>query len=255
MTTNLKDEFKPAFFERNARKLHTFCRLYFRYQVRGFHQLPQETSLLVGNHSALGMAELMCMTAGWWQHFGTRRRVTGMMHDFFIAMPVVGHYYRAIGAVPANRGNAQAALNAGHDVVVFPGGDLDACRPFYEPREVHFGKRRGYIHVALRAGVPIVPMATIGSHYTWPMAPGGAFLARALGLKALLRSERIPLPMTPMLLPARITTEFLPPIDAVAVMAGEEDEAAGIEKVHALVHGALVEAVRHMEHDRPHFPA
>lgn len=246
----LHDDFSPRFFEATGRALHAFCSVYFRYQVRGLERLPAGPCLMVGNHSGLGTAELLCMVAGWWRRFGTTRRVTGMMHDFFISVPGIGHYYRAIGAVHAGRENAAAALAAGHDVVVFPGGDLDACRPFYEPRKVHFGPRRGYLKVALQAGVPIVPMATIGSHYTMPMAPGGMLLSRALGLKRLLRAERVPLPLTPVLLPARITSELLPTIDVVGATAEIEDQAERLEQAHLLVHGALQDAVGRMQHHR-----
>ena len=192
----------------------------------------------------------MCLVAGWWRHFGTERPVSGMMHDFFLRVPGIGHYYRAIGAVSASRAACLAVLNAGRDVLVFPGGDIDACRPIHQPRRVDFGPRRGYIHVALDSGVPIVPMATIGSHYTCPMAPGGRLLARGLGLERRLRVHRVPLTLSPILLPARITSELLAPLDLVAATR-DLPEGGRIEAAHALVIGALRDAVSRMTHDRP----
>jgi 1-acyl-sn-glycerol-3-phosphate acyltransferase len=150
---------------------------------------------------------------------------------------------------PASREDAVVALKAGHDVLVFPGGDLDACRPFYQPRGVHFGPRRGYIRIALQAGVPVVPVATIGSHYTMLMAPGGAWLARILGLKKLLRTERVPLPLHLWPPPVRITSEALPAMDVIAAAAGMEDEAARVERAHELVYGAIRDAVANMRPD------
>lgn len=246
----LDDQFHPGFYHRAGRALDLFGRLYFRYRLRGLDRLPPTPCLIVGNHSALGTAELMCMLGAWWRHFGDRRRVTGMMHDFFISMPGVGHYYRAIGAVHASRQNAVAALDAGHDVLVFPGGDIDSCRPFYQPRRVFFGRRRGYLRVALAAGVPVVPLATIGSHWTTPMAPGGALLSRVLGLKKLLRAERIPLPLTSIWLPVRITSEALPALDVVAHTAGFADETERLEQAHQLVYGALSQAVAQLQHKK-----
>src|SRR5262249_21661644 len=148
---------------------------------------------------------------------------------------------KSVGAIRASRENAMTALRAGHDVLVFPGGDIDGARPFYEHRQVHFGERRGYVHVAQEANVPIVPLATIGSHYTIPMAPGGKLMARIFGLRKKVRIENVPLPVgwltsltatlatlatiaplevglpVAMLslvpIPARITSEFLDPID------------------------------------------
>jgi hypothetical protein len=148
MAHTFEDRFSPKFFRRTGRMLDALTRFYFRYQLRGLERIPPAPCLLVANHSTLGTMELMCMLGAWWRHFGVRRRVTGLMHDFFLNSPGIGHYYWAIGAVPATRQNALAALKAGHDVLVFPGGDLDACRPFYQPRSVHFGSRLGPFIIA-----------------------------------------------------------------------------------------------------------
>ena len=275
----LDDRFNPRFFLRVGGLLDRLARVYWRYQWRGLDRLPAGPAVLVGNHSALGTAELICMVGRWSKHFGTKRRATGLMHDVFMKTPGFSHYYRAVGAVPANRDNARAAIARGHDILVFPGGDLDSARPFYQPRRVFFGKRRGYVRIALESGVPIVPIATIGSHYTWLMAPGGRAVARLLRLDRLLRNDRVPLsfgiglallagvlfgagwlPLWATLLlvvvglaptPARITSEALPPIDVCAETAHLDSMEARIEEGHALVLGALEGAVAHMQHGKP----
>src|SRR5262249_35655299 len=58
---------------------------------------------------------------------------------------------------------------------------------------VYFGSRRGYVRLALALGVPVVPVATIGSHYTYTMLPGGAWIARVTRMKSWARCERFPL--------------------------------------------------------------
>ncbi len=244
-----------------------FARVWFRYRMRGLEKLPPAPCLIVANHSAMGICEVLCMLAAWHAHFGDARPIHGLAHDLGVRVPVLGSWLRAAGGVRASRANAMAVLGAGRDVLVFPGGDLDGCRPFYQPRRVHFGGRRGYLHIARAAAVPIVPLATIGSHYTMLMAPGGAIVARTLRLQRLLRIERVPLPvglMTSLVAsaltfarvaplgagvalaiagltvpPARITSEFLPPIDA------SDDNT---ERAHARVHGTLARTVAQMAH-------
>jgi 1-acyl-sn-glycerol-3-phosphate acyltransferase len=276
----MKEDFDRHFTARAAARLGPLTRAYFRYRLRGAARLPEgEACLIVGNHSALGSAELLCLIPALWDAVGDARRINGLQHDFFIDLPGIGHFYRKVGAIRASQANGEAALRAGHDVLVFPGGDIDSCRPFYEPRKVHFGARRGYIRLALRAGVRVVPMATIGSHYTWLMAPGGAWLSRALGLKRWLRAERVPLPAgviaagvaTALLAvgaiplwafaalalvsllptPARITTELLEPIDIGAMTAHLEDEEERVEAAHDIVYGRLSSHVAEMEHETP----
>jgi hypothetical protein len=99
----------------------------------------------------------------------------------------------------------------------------------------------------------VVPLATIGSHYTMLMAPGGATLARLLRLKRYFRNERLPLPMHLLPPPVRITSELLPPLDLERAAPAASGERERIERAHQLVHGTLVEAVAAMRHDRPYW--
>ena len=68
----------------------------------------------------------------------------------------------------------------GARVLVFPGGDLDALKPWSRRNEVVFGERAGFIRVALRARAPIVPVVSAGGHEGFRVLPGGAAIARAL---------------------------------------------------------------------------
>jgi 1-acyl-sn-glycerol-3-phosphate acyltransferase len=268
----------PARVEAFSRRFGPFARTWFRYRLRGLERVPPPPCVFVANHSGFGTYEIPCMIAAWHAHFGRGRPVHGLAHGLGIRSPVWGTWLRAMGALPASMENARATLEAGRDVIVFPGGDVDACRPFYQARKVVFGSRRGYARLALAANVPIVPLATIGSHYTVLMAPGGALLARAFGLKRLLRLERVPLPIGWMIaaaavvagiarlipaevalgvgaigaapVPARVTTDALTAIDPRAA-GGEGPEAERVERVHDRVFGALAGAVAHMSHRQP----
>jgi 1-acyl-sn-glycerol-3-phosphate acyltransferase len=199
------------------------------------------------------------------------------MHDLAIDAPLLGRICRAFGAVRATPENARMALAAGHDVVVFPGGDIDSGRPMTRPRQVDFGSRRGYVRLALESGRPIVPLATIGSHYTYLLLPLDA-LWRAIGLRRVTRMERLPVPVAfvaalcalgavlsgalgPAWLlvalaalfvpnPVRVTTEALRPIDVAALTAHLADPRERVEEAHRLVHGALARAVATMQHTR-----
>jgi 1-acyl-sn-glycerol-3-phosphate acyltransferase len=272
------DGYDADFVRRAGRFLSPILRVYFRFELRGAERMPPSPVLIVANHSALGMAELLCFIATFPRVFGLDRKFRGLMMDMFLKWPGMMGFWKKVGAVPASPANGRTALAAGCDVLVFPGGDIDTCRPFYQPRHVHFGARRGYIRLALEQGVPIVPLATIGSHWTWLMAPGGGLLARLLCLKRLARIERVPIafawliilmsfvallegwisPLADALIvalallpnPVRITSEFLPPIDVAARTAHLEGDAR-IEAAHELVYGTLADAVRRMQHGRP----
>jgi 1-acyl-sn-glycerol-3-phosphate acyltransferase len=60
--------------------------------------------------------------------------------------------------------NAAKALAAGHLVLVFPGGDYDVYRPTRSANVIDFAGHKGYARTAIDAGVPIMPVVSIGGH-------------------------------------------------------------------------------------------
>lgn len=249
----------------------------FRFEFRGLENLPPAPCLLVGNHSGGGVVEVPCILVKWNQRFGERRPGHGLTNVLTLGYPVIGRWLRAVGGVDASYENARACLAAGRDTLVFPGGDLDSFRPFYQTRRVTFGNRRGYIRLALEMGVPIVPLATFGSHLTYWMMPGNEALARRLGTKrSSVRLESVPLTVgaigafaaagaaamglvhpgvaalttvaAALPLPTRITTEALPAIDLARELPHARDPDERVERGHRIVLTALERALRTMRH-------
>ena len=129
---------------------------YFTPEVRGLDRLPAEGPvLLVGNHSCLFyMPEVW--TCG--QAIMSRRGIGApaylLAYDLLFAMPGIGPFLRQLGAVPASTDEAESALARGACVLVYPGGDLEACRPWTQRNKVDFAGRKGFVRLALRCGVP-----------------------------------------------------------------------------------------------------
>jgi 1-acyl-sn-glycerol-3-phosphate acyltransferase len=197
---------------------------YFRMEIDGWDRLPEPPVMLIGIHAS-GMLPIDAYAFGyqWFRKFGSDRVAHGTAHDFLMAMPGIGHYLKAIGTVPAGRETVTAALDQGHDVIIYPGGDLDSLRPWTKRDKVVLGGRRGFVRQAIRAKVPIVPIATTGGPDTMPVLTDGKRLAKLLQLKKIARSEVMPLalgfplglapgiiPQIP--LPAKIRTEILEPV-------------------------------------------
>jgi 1-acyl-sn-glycerol-3-phosphate acyltransferase len=243
--------------------LRFVARYWFRFRVRGVENVPAQPALFVGNHSGIGIADVICLL-GSRTEIAPHRRAVGLMHDLFVNMPIVGRLSRAAGAVSAHPAHARQALARGYHVAVFPGGNLDACRPITEARRVVFGKRRGYVRLALETGAPVVPIATLGSHPTYVLLPwiGDAIgpWFRRLGLS---RDERTPVPLASLLVldavvgvalgvfpwwtilvalvvllvpnPCRIESVILEPIDLRAATAHVEDPEERIELANDIV--------------------
>ena len=96
-------------------------------------------------------------------------------------------------------------------------------RPWSERNRIDFGGRVGFVRLALRTQVPVVPAVSVGAHETVVVLTRGEAVARALGLDRPFRVKVLPLLLGPLglvpggipvwPLPAKITTELLPPID------------------------------------------
>jgi 1-acyl-sn-glycerol-3-phosphate acyltransferase len=202
---------------------------YFRLETSGWDRLPEETSLLIGNHSGGSLTmDAWTFVYDWWRRFGTVRVLHPTAHDVLMAAPGLGDYFRQVGVIPASRPGVSAALNSGCDVIIWPGGDVDAMRNWRKRDRAVLGGRKGFVRQAIRSGVPIVPVASVGGHDTAFVISEGQWIANGLdrvsGLKQKLRGTRLPIVLgipfgltietipTHLPLPAKIRTELLAPI-------------------------------------------
>jgi 1-acyl-sn-glycerol-3-phosphate acyltransferase len=205
------------------------CKYYFRLETSGWERLPEESSLLIGNHSGGSLTmDAWTFVFDWWRRFGSDRVLHATAHDVLMATPGLGDYFRVAGVIPASREGVTAALGAGCDVIIWPGGDVDAMRSWRRRDEAVLGGRKGFVRTAIRSGVPIVPVATVGGHDTAFVVSEGRWIANGLdrvsGLKKKLRGSRLPIVLgfpfgltietipTHLPLPAKIRTELLEPI-------------------------------------------
>jgi 1-acyl-sn-glycerol-3-phosphate acyltransferase len=227
------------------------CDHYFRLEMDGWHRIPDEPSLLIGIHSggALTM-DAWTLVHAWYRHFEGERILHGTAHDVLMAAPGLGDYFRAVGVIPASRKGVTAALAAGHDVVVWPGGEQDSMRNWRKRDKAMLFGRKGFVRQAIRSGVPIVPVATVGGHDTVFVLSEGRFLARWTGLGKRLRGATmpiiagLPLPLAVEILPAhiplpaKIRTEFLDPINVDSDPA-RADDGEYVDSIYAEVEGAI----------------
>jgi 1-acyl-sn-glycerol-3-phosphate acyltransferase len=191
------DNRDPKVIESLHRWLAAPLRRYFRAQVRGLERIPDGPALLVGNHSSgIITPDLFVFGAALYEARGLAGLPYGLAHEVAMRLPVAHQIIVPCGAVRASHENARRLFARGEKILVYPGGDLEAMRPFRHRDRIVFGGRRGYVRLALRERVPIVPVVTAGSHATFIILHDGRFLARWLGLKRLLRIEVWPITLS-----------------------------------------------------------
>lgn len=143
-----------------------FYRYYFRVQTDGWHHIPRdEKILIVGSHNGgLPAPDMhMCMY-DWFKRFGAERLVYGLMHQNAWSVFPTTPLAIQCGAVRAHPKMAIAAFQRNASVTVYPGGGPDVFRPHSMRNKIYFAGRKGFIKLALREEVPIVPMISNGAH-------------------------------------------------------------------------------------------
>jgi 1-acyl-sn-glycerol-3-phosphate acyltransferase len=209
---------------------------YFRQEVEGWERIPEPPALLVGIHSGAPFVwDAWTVGIQWWRHYGQERPLHGTAHDALMAAPGIGTYFRKMGVLPAAPDSMSAALAAGRDVALWPGGEVDSLRPWTKRDEATLAGRTGFIRLAIASGVPIVPIATVGGPDSMPVLFSGRRLAKALQLDKVARLKVFPfaisapwgiapaaLPEIP--LPTKIRTAFQEPVKVANDPAKAKDD-------------------------------
>jgi 1-acyl-sn-glycerol-3-phosphate acyltransferase len=242
------DAWDPEHIARTLPVLNPVLSAYFRSEVRGIENVPAGgPALLVGNHSGGSViVDTFLFTFAFYNHFGPNRRFHQLAHDIAARIPGL----RRFGTVVASHESAQRAFGMGAPVLVYPGGDVETFRPSWHSDRIEFAGRKGFVRLALDEGVPIVPVVSIGGQET------ALFLTRAQRLARALRLDRIRVKVLPISigppfginvldlpgrvpLPAKITTEVLPPIDLRERFGANPDTDEVYEHVTSVMQDAL----------------
>jgi 1-acyl-sn-glycerol-3-phosphate acyltransferase len=164
---------------------------YFGVEVTGWQHVPAAPVMVVSNHSGgTTIPDVWGFVAAWYQNFGVHRPLHPLAHEIILSTRVTGEFFARRGVLRASREIAYTVLHDWkRDLMVMPGGDLDTWRPYAERYQVKFSGRTGYARQALKAGVPIVPLAHAGAHSTLIVLSDGRRLAKALRLPEIARAS------------------------------------------------------------------
>jgi 1-acyl-sn-glycerol-3-phosphate acyltransferase len=226
---------------------------WFRMEVGGWENLPDAPALMIGIHSGAPLPwDAWTVGIQWWRRFGRGRPLHGTAHDALMASPVLGAYFRKMGVLPAAADSISSALAAGRDVALWPGGERDSLRSWTRRDDALLSGRMGFIKLAIRSGVPIVPISTVGGPDAMPVLATGRRVAKLLQLDRVARLKMFPIAIqapwgiSPALLPeiplpTKIRTAFQEPIQLDTDPRRAEDDAyvrEGYRRVSASIqHG------------------
>ncbi len=225
------------FFELQKYFWNPLMDYWFRMEVEGWDNIPQAPVLLIGIHSGAPLPwDAWTVGIQWWRRFGRGRPLQGTAHDALMASPILGSYFRRMGVLPAAADSISSALAAGRDVALWPGGERDSLRSWTQRDDALLSGRKGFIKLAIRSGVPIVPISTVGGPDSMPVLATGRRVAKLLRLDRVARVKMFPIAIqvpwgiSPALLPeiplpTKIRTAFQEPIRLDADPQRAEDDA------------------------------
>lgn len=182
---------------------------YFRLRTSGVELVPESGPvLLVGNHNGgLVPTDGFFTAVAIRRRFGEKRAMFSLAHDFLFDDELLRSYALRLGMLRASSESARHVFAAGGLLLVYPGGDLETFRPFADRGRVDLGGRTGFIELALRERVPIVPVVSAGAHEQLIVLTRGDRLARLVRAHAWARTDVFPLVLA---LPWGLTSGFMP---------------------------------------------
>lgn len=187
---------------------------WFRVDVSGIEHLPEDGgALLVANHAGGLWALDAAMTAvAVRENTGRYLRMLGA--DLIFDTPGLGTLARKTGTTLACNPDAERLLGAGELVGVWPEGFKGIGKPFRDRYQLQRFGRGGFVHAAITAGVPIVPVSIVGSEEIHPVLANARSLARVLDLPYFPLTPTFPWlgPLGLVPLPSKWHIEFGTPI-------------------------------------------
>jgi 1-acyl-sn-glycerol-3-phosphate acyltransferase len=226
-------------------------------KFHGIGHLPDDGSLLVGNHTIYGFLDLPFMIAEVWK----RRRIAvrALGEHAHYAIPVWRDLLGACGMVRGTRDNVRALMRDRQTILVFPGGSREVYKRRGQQYQLLWKDRMGFARLAIEQDYPIVPCAAVGGD---DMLDVIADVDTALYGRLVRLSKKVtgfPVPpvvrgvgLTPIPRPERLYFWFGEPIDTTG-FAGQDDD-TGARAVRDEVKQSVLAGIQFLRDEREKDP-
>jgi len=217
---------------------------YHRYTVEGLEHLdPPEARIVAGYHGRPLAYDMCMLTVALYDRLGYLPH--GMVHRGTDLVPPLRWLVRQLSFVVADGPDLADAIARGEHIVVTPGGGEEGCRRFDDVYRVNWGDRIGYVRLAVKYGLKIVPVGAAGADGGYIGLNTGPQLGRALRLPKdyawTVWTGLGPLGLWPLSppFPVRMHQIIGPPIDPRDDGATSVDDRPALLRVHRRVTAAV----------------
>jgi 1-acyl-sn-glycerol-3-phosphate acyltransferase len=222
---------------------------WFRVEWEGLEHIPEEGgALLVSNHAGAIPSDAPAIMHGIETELG--RPVYGLAEHLFKAMPVLGTLWSRTGGVAAHPDNAYRLLHDEQQLaLVFPEGTKGTGKHVSDRyRLARFG-RGGFVAIAMRAGVPVIPIAVVGAEESMPILWSSRRLAKILNVPYVPLTANM-LVFGPLGLlgyfPAKFRIRVLPPVHFDVPPGEDRYSRARVMEASESIRGQIQEALYDM---------
>lgn len=155
---------------------------WFRVSWEHLDRIPTTGgALLVANHAGAIPSDAPAIMHGIERDLS--RPVYGLADHMFRTLPVIGTLWSRSGGVVAHPDNAYRLLREQQQLaLVFPEGTKGPSKHYSQRYQLRRFGRGGYVRIAMRAGVPIIPIAVVGAEESMPVVARLPAVSRALGI-------------------------------------------------------------------------
>jgi 1-acyl-sn-glycerol-3-phosphate acyltransferase len=167
--------------EKSFERLYAFIQRYFAPTIVGLDNIPDEPTLFIGNHAMFGLDGMILMPT----IYHETGRFLRAMGDNAWFQTATGEKMAANGMVLGHPEVCGALMEAGQDLLVFPGGAAEANKTAEEKYSLVWKERYGFVRMAAQHGYNITPFGMVGPDDWWDHAIEGRDLLQSRLVKLL----------------------------------------------------------------------
>ncbi len=147
----------------------TGIRIYHNHSIVGDQHLPKEGSAIIAVNHSLASYDIALLMAAVYEK--VKRIPRSLIDRLFYKVPGLGQFMEALGSREGTHDNAIKLLNSGEMIVLAPGGMRESLRPSTEKYKIIWGRRKGFVKLAIETNTPIVLAACPAADDMFDIAP------------------------------------------------------------------------------------
>ena len=176
-------------------------RAYHDHSIVGAEYLPEKSSAIIAVNHSLASYDIALLMAGIYEHVSRIPR--SLIDRLFYKVPGMGSLMESLGSLEGNHDNAVEMLKHGELLILAPGGMREALRPSTEKYKIIWGRRKGFVRLAIETGTPIILAACPAADDMYDIAPSHItawayktlkiplFFAKGLGFSPLPKAVKL----------------------------------------------------------------